>query len=54
MNKTLLPILTAALLAGASQSQALILITEVNSNGAGGDFFEIYNTGSSSVDLTGW
>jgi len=54
MNKTLLPILTAALLAGISQSQALILISEVNSNGAGGDFFEIYNTGSSSVDLTGW
>jgi predicted extracellular nuclease len=54
MKKTLLPIFTAALLAGASQSQALILITEVNSNGAGGDFFEIYNAGSSAVDLTGW
>jgi predicted extracellular nuclease len=54
MNKTLLPILTAALLAGASQSQALILITEVNSNGAGGDFFEIYNSGTTTVDLTGW
>jgi hypothetical protein len=54
MKKTLLPIFTAALLAGASQSQALILITEVNSNGIGGDFFEIYNAGSSVVDLTDW
>ena len=52
MTKTFPPILTAALLAGASQSQALILITEVNSNGAGGDFFEIYNAGNSTVDLT--
>jgi len=54
MKKTILPILTAALLAGASQSQALILITEVNSNGTGGDFFEIHNSGASSVDLTNW
>jgi hypothetical protein len=54
MKKTLLPIFTAALLAGASQSQALILITEVNSSGIGGDFFEIYNAGSSDVDLTNW
>ena len=36
MTKTFLPILTAALLAGISQSQALILISEVNSNGADG------------------
>jgi len=54
MKRTILPILTAALLAGASQSQALILITEVNSNGTGGDFFEIHNSGASSVDLTNW
>jgi len=54
MKKTFLPILTAALLAGASQSQALILISEINSNGTGGDFFEIYNAGSSAVDLGGW
>jgi hypothetical protein len=54
MKKTLLPIFTAALLAGASQSQALILITEVNSNGIGGDFFEIYNAGATAVDLGGW
>jgi hypothetical protein len=54
MKRTILPILTAALLAGASQSQALILISEINSNGTGGDFFEIYNAGSSAVDLGGW
>ena len=54
MKKTFLPILTAALLAGASHAQAQILISEVNSNGNGGDFFEIYNSGSSSVDLTNW
>jgi len=54
MKKTFLPILTAALLAGASHAQAQILISEVNSNGNGGDFFEIYNAGSSAVDLGGW
>jgi len=31
-----------------------IFITEINSNGAGGDFFEIYNSGTSVVDFTGW
>ena len=54
MKKTILPILTAVLLAGVSHAQAQILITEINSNGTGGDFFEIYNSGSSSVDLTNW
>ena len=54
MKKTFLPILTAALLVGAPCAQALILISEINSNGTGGDFFEIYNSGSSSVDLTNW
>lgn len=39
----------------AAPAQATILITEINSNaGAGGDFFEIYNSGNASVDLTGW
>jgi hypothetical protein len=33
---------------------ATILITEINSNGSGGDFFEVYNTGSTSIDMTGW
>jgi uncharacterized protein YjiK len=31
-----------------------LLITEVNSNAAGGDFFELYNYGSAAIDLTGW
>jgi uncharacterized protein YjiK len=31
-----------------------LLITEVNSNAAGGDFFELYNYGTVAVDLTGW
>ncbi|MDP2901989.1 MAG: ExeM/NucH family extracellular endonuclease [Methylovulum sp.] len=31
-----------------------ILITEVNSNATGGDFFELYNYGASPIDLTGW
>ena len=39
---------------GAAPLQANILITEVNSDGAGGDFFEIYNAGTSAVELGGW
>ena len=35
-------------------AHATILITEINSNGVPGDFFEIYNSGASAVDLTGW
>lgn len=31
-----------------------MLITEVNSNAAGGEVFEIYNYGAAAVDLTGW
>lgn len=31
-----------------------VLITEVNSNANGGDFFEIYNYGATSIDLSGW
>ena len=41
-------------LLSTSTSQALILISEINSNGSGGDFFEIYNSGTTEVDLTGW
>ena len=52
------PLTTATILSlalfGAAPLRANILITEVNSNSAGGDFFEIYNAGSSQVDLTGW
>ncbi len=31
-----------------------LLITEVNSNAVGGDFFELYNYGTTTIDLTGW
>ena len=31
-----------------------LLITEVNSNANGGDFFELYNYGDTSIDLSGW
>lgn len=31
-----------------------LLITEVNSNAKGGDFFELYNYGSEDIDLSGW
>jgi hypothetical protein len=44
--------LTGAIITGA-QAQS-ILITEINSNGTGGDFFEIYNYGATAVDLGGW
>ena len=33
---------------------AAIVISEINSNGTGGDFFELYNSGSTPIDLTGW
>lgn len=31
-----------------------LLISEVNSNGTGEDFFELYNYGSTAIDLSGW
>jgi len=31
-----------------------LLITEVNSNATGDDFFELYNYGSTTIDLSGW
>ena len=31
-----------------------LLITEVNSNATGGDFFELHNYGSSALDISGW
>lgn len=31
-----------------------VLITEVNSNATGGDFFELYNFGTTAIDLSGW
>jgi len=38
----------------AAAANATVLITEINSNGTGGDFFEIYNSGATSIDMTGW
>jgi uncharacterized protein YjiK len=38
----------------ATPTTPTLLITEVNSNAAGGDFFEIYNFGASAVDISGW
>ena len=38
----------------AAAATAQLLISEVNSNAAGGDFFEIYNYGTTAIDLTGW
>ena len=38
----------------ATPTTPTLLITEVNSNAAGGDFFEIYNFGTSAVDISGW
>jgi hypothetical protein len=38
----------------ATPTTPTFLITEVNSNAAGGDFFEIYNFGTSAIDISGW
>lgn len=38
----------------AASASADLLITEVNSNGAGGDFFELLNVGTVPVNLNGW
>ncbi len=35
-------------------AQPKLLITEVNSNATPGDFFELYNYGSTEIDLSGW
>ena len=40
--------------APTTSSLANVLITEVNSNANSIDFFELYNYGTSTVDLTGW
>lgn len=37
-----------------SPSAPSLLITEMNSNAAGGDFFELYNFGITPIDLSGW
>lgn len=38
----------------AAPTTPTLLITEVNSNAGGGDFFEIYNFGTSAIDISGW
>lgn len=38
----------------AGRQNYTLLITEVNSNGSGGDFFELYNYGTTAMDLSGW
>jgi hypothetical protein len=40
--------------AAAGAPAPSLLISEVNSNAVGGDFFEIYNYGSTPINLTGW
>lgn len=36
------------------QDESKLLISEVNSNSEGGDFFELYNFGTASIDVSGW
>jgi len=38
----------------ASRQNYSLLISEVNSNGTGGDFFELFNYGTTAIDLSGW
>ena len=59
MKRTILPILTAALLASvaSTQAQVLIRITEaMSSSGTGGtpDWIELSNLGNVAADITGW
>ncbi|HEY1718430.1 MAG TPA: lamin tail domain-containing protein [Verrucomicrobiae bacterium] len=50
--------MAALLIASLSAAQAQIIISEVDPNGSsasyGADWFELKNTGSSTVDITGW
>jgi len=48
------PVLLAPLFATAALAQDQIRITEYMYKGAGGEFFELTNTGSAPVDMTGW
>lgn len=51
---TLFPCAALALAASALPVHARILLTEINSNGNVGDYWEITNTGSAAVDLSGF
>jgi hypothetical protein len=53
MKKLLTTIALAGAITTGAQAQS-ILISEINSNGAGGDFFELYNYGGSTIDLAGY
>lgn len=53
MKKLLTTIALAGAIMTGAQAQS-ILISEINSNGVGGDFFEIYNYGATAVNLGGW
>jgi hypothetical protein len=53
MKKLLTTIALAGAIITGAQAQS-ILISEINSNGTGGDFFEIYNYGATAVELGGW
>jgi hypothetical protein len=53
MKKLLTTIALAGAIITCAQAQS-ILISEINSNGTGGDFFEIYNYGATAVELGGW
>lgn len=55
-NLSRLSFTTAApvVVAPVTPSAPRLLITEVNSNAVGGDFFELFNFGTTTVDLTGW
>jgi hypothetical protein len=59
MKKTMLPILTAALLASvaSTQAQSLIRVTEaMSSSGTGGtpDWIELTNLGNTAANINGW
>lgn len=47
-------VLIVSLVAFAPRAAGSLLVTEVNSNGSGGDFFEVYNYGTATIDLAGY
>jgi hypothetical protein len=53
MKKILTTLALVGVITTGAQAQS-ILISEINSNGTGGDFFEIYNYGATAVELGGW
>ncbi len=53
-STTSLNFTTAPPASPAPPTTPTLLITEVNSNASGGDFFELFNFGTAAIDLTGW